>query len=175
MGEAEAPDRADYPTTTEAPTKPRSLPTHPRTRAPAIPMELVPTQTGDDSWTRGDWVNEVESKLGEAFIVYAKMRLAEHNGPKRLAKGWTTEFERTLHVGMIGVAIHPVKRNFDRKIAFEAAVAEMSKDMIPTLGAHVEREYAKAVGGVRCGLDGDDIEMFCRATRDAAAVILGGA
>jgi hypothetical protein len=124
-------------------------------------------------WTRGDWINEVEDAVAEAFIVFAEMKLAERSGAKRLAKGWATEFERKLHVGMIRIAIHPVKRAFDRKLAFEQAVAEMD-GTIESLRAHVEREYAKAVGGVGRRLDGADIETFWRAAKEAAVVILLG-
>ena len=123
-------------------------------------------------WTRTNWINEVEDVLGEAFIIFAKAKLAEKNGQKRLAKGWAMEFDRKLHVGMITVAIHPVKRNFDRKVAFEQAITEMD-GTIESLWAHVEREYTKAVGGVRRGLDGRDIELFWRMVREGAKILAG--
>ncbi|MGA3123390.1 MAG: hypothetical protein ABSF69_21685 [Polyangiaceae bacterium] len=124
-------------------------------------------------WTRGTWVNEVEQKLGEAFLVFTRAKLAERNGPKRRTLGWKLEFDRVLHVGIIDIAIHPVKREFDRRQAFEQAVAEMSRRTILALQEHVEREFVKAVGTVRRGLEDADIEDFWEEARAAARILLG--
>jgi hypothetical protein len=47
-------------------------------------------------WTRAEWINEVESALGEAFIAFCKARLADKNGQRRLGRSLTVEFEREL-------------------------------------------------------------------------------
>jgi hypothetical protein len=39
---------------------------------------------------------------------------------------------------------------------------------------HVEREYGEAVGAVKRGLDGREIETFWRAAREGSGVMIGG-
>jgi hypothetical protein len=125
-------------------------------------------------WTRGDWINEVETALGEAFIAFAKARLCEKNGQRRRARSWMLEFDRILFRAMIDVQVHPVRRNFDRKLAFEQALTEMNSGFIERLRAHVEREYATAVGRLKRRVDGRDIKGFWRAVREGSRVMIGG-
>jgi hypothetical protein len=124
------------------------------------------------AWTRSTWINEVETALGETFMIFCEARLAEKNGRKRWARGWWSEFERKLFCRLIDVSVHPIRRNFDRQVAFEQAVAEMD-DTIEALRLHVEREFGK-VCKVRRGIVDADVEMFWKKAREAAEVIVGG-
>jgi len=118
-------------------------------------------------WTRTDWINEVESAFGQAAINWFQARLAERNGQRRDARKWADEFERELVRRVIDVHVHPLKREFDRREAFEAAVAEMP-DTIERLREHVERQFGEAVGGVRRGLNDEDVQEFWRQVRRLA-------
>ena len=48
-------------------------------------------------WTRSEWINELESALGEAFIVFCQARLARKNRQRRQERAWTAEFDRLLY------------------------------------------------------------------------------
>jgi hypothetical protein len=122
-------------------------------------------------WTRGTWINEVESALGEAFIIFCQARLAHRNGQQRHAQAWEAEFERLLFRKMVEVHVHPVKREFDRGVAFDEAVAEMP-GTIRALGDHVEREFGRVAGKVRRGIEDRDIEEFWKRTREAARILV---
>jgi hypothetical protein len=121
-------------------------------------------------WTRSHWVNEVEGALGEAFILFCQARLAERNGQRRHARQWAAEFERLLFQKVISIHVHPLKRAFDRKVAFAEAVAEMLPGTIPALQEHVERQFAE-VCKVRRGLDDADVKKFWEQARWAAGIL----
>jgi hypothetical protein len=63
---------------------------------------------------------------------------------------WTVEFERELFRRMMDVHVHPVKRAFDRRAAFQEAIAEIH-GAVDRLLDHVEREFGNTVGRVRRG------------------------
>lgn len=119
-------------------------------------------------WTRSEWISEVESVLGEAFILFAQARLADRNGGRREARASMAEFDRLLSRRVMQVHVHPVKRAFDRTEAFEEAVARMS-EAIPALRGRVELEFGPASPR---GLDDRD-EEFWRRVREAAKVLTG--
>jgi hypothetical protein len=123
-------------------------------------------------WKRSQWINELESALGGAFIFFAQWKLAEKNGQRRHARSWASEFERLLFVKLIDIHCHPVKRGFDRQAAFEEAVTEMGPGTIPALQEHVERQFAE-VCKVRRGLDDGDVKEFWKAARWAARIQRG--
>lgn len=123
-------------------------------------------------WSRHQWVNELESALGEAFLIWCQARLARRNGQRRHARAWAAEFERLVSRKMVEIHVHPVKRPFDRRAAFEEAIAEMP-DTIRALRQHVEREFGKIVGPVRRGIVDRDIGEFWREVREAARVVTG--
>jgi hypothetical protein len=119
------------------------------------------------AWSRSDWLSGVESAIGETFMIFCAARHAEKRRKKRSARGWWSEFERKLFCRMVDVSVHPVRRSFDRKVAFEKAVAAMD-GTVARLRWQVGSEYAtKAVGGVRLVLD-DDIELFWKKVRQTA-------
>jgi hypothetical protein len=123
-------------------------------------------------WTRAEWINGVESALGEAFIAFCKARLADKNGQRRPGRSWTVEFECELFRRMIDVHVHPVKRAFDRRAAFQEAIAEMH-GALDRLRDHVEREFSNAVGRVRRGIDDRDVKEFWTQAREATRVLTG--
>ena len=124
-------------------------------------------------WTRMDWINEVESALGEAFISFCKARLARKNRQQRRARAWEAEFERRLIVRVIDIHCHPVKRGFDRDVAFEQAVTEMTPGHIPALQEYVERQFAKADTKIRRKLDEADVKEFWKTVRWATRLLTG--
>jgi len=123
-------------------------------------------------WTRAHWINEVESTLVEAFLLFAQATLAGRNGRRRDARALGAEFDRRLFIRLIEIHIHPVKRAFDRRDAFEAAVAEMNGSSIPALRDHVEQEFGE-VCQVRRGLDDRNVEAFWKSVTEAARVLTG--
>jgi superfamily I DNA/RNA helicase len=121
-------------------------------------------------WTRETWINEVESALAEAFIIFCQARLAENLGQRRHVRALAGEFDRVLFRRMIDVHVYPVKREFDRRKALEDAVAAMSST-IERLRDHVEREFGRVVGRLRQGIDDRDVEMFWSRAREAARIL----
>jgi hypothetical protein len=129
-------------------------------------------------WTRRQWANELEAALasvealGEVFILFAKAKLAAKNGKHRWAVRWMTEFDREMLRRMIDLAVHPVRRKFDRRLAFEEVVIEMT-DTLGRLREHVEGEFVRMVGNVRRGLDDAEVKEFFRLALVAARVVTG--
>ena len=120
-------------------------------------------------WSRSRWIDEVESAFAEAFVLFAQARLAGRTGQRRRVRAWTPEFGHLLARRAIEIVIHPVKMNFDRRAAFELAVAEMSGGTIAALRDHVERELK--VCKVRRGFDDSDVDDFWRKAREATRVL----
>jgi hypothetical protein len=120
------------------------------------------------AWTRTYWLNEVEAALGEASIHWFRGTLASRRG--RRAKRWLSESERELVRRLIDVAVHPVRRRFDRAAALQTAIDE-TQSTVERLRAHVEREFAKATGLGR-KLQDRDVQEFWRMARDLAGAIL---
>jgi squalene cyclase len=121
-------------------------------------------------WTRSDWINEVESALAEAFMLFAQARLAGRNGRQRDARTLAAEFDRLLSRKVMQILVHPVKGEFDRDAAFEEAVSEMVGNAIPALRAHVEREFGEFCQ-VRRGLDDRDLEEFWKRVREGTRAL----
>jgi hypothetical protein len=142
----------------------------------AISAKVVPNETAGDrlvGWTRPEWINEVESAVGEAFILFCQAKLAERNGQRRHAKTWASEFDRLLFRKIVEIHVRPVKREFDRKEAFEEAVLEMLPGTIPALQEHVERQFEKTVVKRRRGIDEMDVNEFWKTVRGAATMLTG--
>jgi dephospho-CoA kinase len=133
-------------------------------------MRPTPDVFRQIAWTRSRWINEIEAALGEVAILWFQAKLAEKNGKKTWARKWRAEFERELVRRLIHVAIHPAKRAFDRKVAFDEAVAEMP-GTLERLREHVEREFGERVR-VRGGLDDADVKAFWERARVIAGAAL---
>ena len=115
--------------------------------------------------------------LGRSFSLKAPSQLSLFGGRHAFhfllaGRSRAVEFERELFRRMIDVHVHPVKRAFDRRAAFQEAIAEMH-GAVDGLRDHVEREFGNAVGRVRRRIDDRDVTEFWARAREATRVLTG--
>lgn len=119
-------------------------------------------------WTRAEWVNEVERTLGEAMIIFFRARLAEKDGHHRRARSWMLDFEHELYRRLVDLRVHPVRPDFDRKLAFEEAIGDVGE-----AARAFRSRVQKAYGVVQGPLDDDDGELFWKTARYAVKAVVG--
>lgn len=117
-------------------------------------------------WTQTDWINEVGSAIGVSSIYWFESKLAERNGKRWVARRCRDQFERELFLHFMHVAVHPVRREFDRRAAWRVAVAE-SRESLGRLVAYMDRQFEKSTRLRKGLLPQDQAELWSRVRQEA--------
>jgi hypothetical protein len=121
-------------------------------------------------WTRGEFSTRANEILGSLMILWHEARFAHQNGYPRPVRGLIAAFDERLPLGIMELLTHLVRRSFERRLAFETVIEEMST-MDGAVRAHLNAEFTRVYVKVTRPLDERDTEGFWMRVRQAARVL----